>query len=217
MLLGIPLDAVILSLAMEPWFHCWDSWMSTQSFQCLEMPRGLYQTSAEASHNLPLIRYLSFPVHWFEFKHRFLAVSFWHFIISEFLWAGEAGTSCSWASRPFQWWRSPDRCLLGSLLSFWWYKWQNPSCDRGRCLWPTYSAPPVSLFYFVDVCVLSCFQLYSFMPTSICFLFQTSISFSAHPCPAHSWKYCDRRWYSNSGKSFLVLFLAFKLLFICKL
>lgn len=56
MLLAILLDAVILCLVMGLWFLCWLSWTSMPSFQCWEMPRGLYQTFVEASHNLHLSR-----------------------------------------------------------------------------------------------------------------------------------------------------------------
>lgn len=52
---------------------------------------------------------------------------------------------------------------------------------------------------------------------NICLLFQTSISFGAYSCSSHSWKYCDRRWYSDSGKSFSILFLTFTLFATCDL
>lgn len=57
-LLAILLNVVTLSLVMGPWFLCFLSWMRMPNFQCSEMPHGHCQTSAEASHNHHLSRFL---------------------------------------------------------------------------------------------------------------------------------------------------------------
>ena len=140
MLLVTPLSAVILCSAMERWFLSWHSWMSTQSFQCWGMLHGHCQTSAGASHSLRLSRFLSYFIGFLSMD----VVKVEDFLTCEICWAGETSPSCTWTSCSFNWWRSPNWCLLGTLLSFWWYKWQNPSCYWGRGLSSTCGAPPVS-------------------------------------------------------------------------
>jgi hypothetical protein len=66
-------------------------------------------------------------------------------LILEFWCTGEASTSSSWAFGFFQWWRGPYRCMLGTVISFWWDKWQNPSSYWGRSMWQTGAAPFVSI------------------------------------------------------------------------
>lgn len=48
-----------------------------------------------------------------------------------FTWflSGEASVANSPETHPFEWWRSSNRCMLGSLLSFRWSKWQNSGSD----------------------------------------------------------------------------------------
>lgn len=67
------------------------------------------------------------------------------------LWlvSGETCIANSQATNPFEWWRSSDRCLLGTLLSFRWSEWQNSSCHWGWCLPTTSGASTVNSIYTV--------------------------------------------------------------------
>lgn len=64
-------------------------------------------------------------------------------LYSEMPRSGEASSSCPWASCSFKWWRSVDRCMLGTFLSIRWTKWQDSNCDRGRCMPSIGGAPHV--------------------------------------------------------------------------
>lgn len=63
-------------------------------------------------------------------------------------------------------------------------------------LWVLRSSTLLSCTYFVVGCV----NLY-IMHSIIQFLaiFQPPISFCAHSCSSYGWKYCDWRWYADSG------------------
>lgn len=77
--------------------------------------------------------------------------------------SGETCIASSSATYPLEWWRSSNRCLLGTLLSFWWSKWQNSSCDWSWCLSTTCGASSVSSFIFPKVkymtSILTCVSL----------------------------------------------------------
>lgn len=132
----------------------------------------------------------------------------------EFLWADKACPSSSGASYTFKWWWSAHRCLLGTILSFRWYQWQNPSCYWGRCLPPPNWTFTVSIacsfwcnwyfmFFSVQVLhfpwVLMRYHLWNLNPINLSSYWQSSISISAHPGSSHSWKYCHWWWYADSG------------------
>lgn len=142
MLLVILLAAVILSSVMGLCFLCWLSWMSMPSFLCWEMLLGHYQISAEASHSHLLNR---LACEWFLLW--FLLVLVAMYSCSLIILIDKACTSSTWASYSFKWWGSPDWFLLGSLISNWWYEWQNPSCYWCWCLPAPCGASSVSYFF----------------------------------------------------------------------
>lgn len=79
-------------------------------------------------------------------------------LYSEIPWIGEASSSCTWTSCSFKWWRSIDRCLLGTFLPIGWTKWQDSSCDWGRCMPKISWAPHVCTLVLLSVrwYILSC-------------------------------------------------------------
>lgn len=122
--------------------------MNMLSCQCWEMPLGHYQISVGASHSLHLIRFSSCLVHLIVFFHIFLSFTTLIELLSVgnlgICWLGETSTTCTWTSCSFKWWRSSDWCLLGSLISVRWYKWQNSSCHWCRSLPTSCWVPAVS-------------------------------------------------------------------------
>lgn len=166
------------------------------------MQRGHCQTFAGASHNLLLNRLLSCL--WF-----FLPSSKLFFIASLVFLILEFG----WQVRP----ALPalerlvhsndeevltDACWALSYLSDGTNDKIQAVIEAGVCtrlvqllLWVLHS---------VDVFLLLLRLFYGCMVQIMYVMHQTSFPFGAHSCPSYSWKYCDWRWYSDSGICFSI-------------
>lgn len=94
------------------------------------MLHGPCRTSAEASHNLHLNRFLSFFFPKFAlyvFVKTIMVADI--FLNLKICFLDKACTTCSWEANSFEWWWNPYGCLLGIVISLWWYQWQDPSSD----------------------------------------------------------------------------------------
>lgn len=111
------------------------------------MPHGHYLIYAVGSHQHHLNRSERVKLPLFSHYMGLLTVKcicgppFFLLVLSD-----KTSNSDTSAPYSFKWWRDSNRCLLGPVLSFWWDKWQNSSCHRGRCLSATYGASGVSCF-----------------------------------------------------------------------
>lgn len=103
------------------------------------MQLGHYRTSAGASPNLCLTRFY-FQDSLFNCSSSTLFPNFLivaNICAAEIQWADKTCSPSSWASYTFKWWRSPHRCMLGTVISLRWIQWENPSCYWGWGLPPS--------------------------------------------------------------------------------
>lgn len=86
--------------------------------------------------------------------------------VHSWILSGEACVASSPATYPLEWWRSLNRCMLGTLLSFRWSKWQNSGCDWCWCLSTSGGASSVSFCITMHFFVPYLFSIVDFLQSS---------------------------------------------------